>query len=265
MGLACVDVRGDAPTAEFGVGATLDVIEPMEFTDVPYDATGPTPIADLPVAPEFGTSFPVDAELPDCDGWGTSPDLPATISGVVTVTPRVYFKADGCVPVGSSEVESDQKYYGSFFLQDSSGGTFVLGDARLASFPAGSWVTIDVTSVANAFDLPRVSTFELTSVEAPIPIYYQLEDGPLTAAHDARVVRVTGTVSTAPDGFGEMTLTTDAGADVIVTLDVELTRRGLTAAVGDRLQVTGPVLYSYGAHAIVVMSLGQLAVPAETP
>ncbi len=257
-------MRGDAPTAVFGDGSTLDVSEAMEFTDVPYGATGPTPIADLPIAPDFGTSFPADAVLPACDGWGISPDLPATLSGVVTVTPRVYFKADGCVPVGSSEVESDQKYYGSFFLQDMSGGTFVLGDARLAAFPAGSWVTIDVTSVANAFDLPRVSTFELISVEAPIPIYYELADGPLDASHDASVVRVTGTVSAAPDGFGEMTLTTDTGADVVVTLDVELTRRGVTAAVGDRLQVTGPVLYSYGAHAIVVMSLGQLAVPAET-
>jgi hypothetical protein len=262
---ACASPGAQAPEDWFDAGQTLDVVEPLSFTDVPYDFTGATPIGDVPQAPEFGTLFAEGDDLPACDGWSTSADLPVEVTGVATVLPRVYLKTEGCVPTGDPDAQSDEKHYGSFFLQDASGGIFVLGDDKNADFAAGDRVTLRVLAVAERFGLDAVSSFEVLSIErGPEPIFYASRESALDDASIAEVQRMTGTVAAPPDTFGEMTLTTDGGVDFVAQVDSELTRRGVTYAVGERLEVTGPVLYSYSTYALVVLQLGQIRT-LETP
>lgn len=262
---ACATPGVPAGNDWFDAGSTLDVVEPIAFTDVPYDFTGPTALADVPRAPEFGTLFAEGETLPACDGWSTTPDLPVEVEGVVTIQPRVYLKTVGCVPVDDPDAESDEKHYGSFFLQDRSGGLFVLGDDKNADFTLGDRVALRLLSVQERFELDAASAFEVLAItRGPEPIFYEVLDRALGDADIAHVKRMTGTVAVVPDTFGEMTVTTDGGADFVAQLDSELTRRGVTYAVGDRLQITGPVLYSYSTYALVVLQLGQIE-RVETP
>ena len=69
---------------------------------------------------------------------------------------------------------------------------------------------------------------------------------------------VTGDVTTLPDTFGAFIVKADDGSEYAVQLDVDLNRRGYSYPVGSRLQVTGPVLYSYSEYSIAVMSVGQI-------
>ena len=51
--------------------------------------------------------------------------LPFEIEGVVTAHPRYYFKTSGC------DWDSDEKYYGSFFIQDATGAKISIEDSGL--------------------------------------------------------------------------------------------------------------------------------------
>lgn len=262
LALACAAPREpEDPSGWFDPGTGYDVLEPLLFTDVPYTFTGETPIGAMPTAPEQVTWFsPADApQNEECADWDVSNALPVEISGVVTNYPRYYYKArSGCQP--SPDIESAEKYYGSYFLQDASGGTFVLRDSKVADFLAGDRVTLEVRAVKDSFGLDMVAVHDVLSIErGPEPIYYEVPVADLGAEHVARVMRVTGTVTTEMTTFGELQLVTDDGfVTYDFTLDAELTRRGVEFPVGARLEVTGPVIYSFGTYSIVVMQLGQI-------
>ncbi len=261
---SCVETRSPASDTWFDLGDTLGVVEPIAFTDVPYDFTGATSLSDTPRAPEFSTLFAEGESVPACDAWSETPDLPVEVEGIVTVLPRVYLKTDGCIPVGDPDAQSDEKNYGSFFIEDASGGFFVLGDDKLADFGAGDRLVLRVGAVKERFDLDAVASYEVISVvREAAPIFYRVRTTALDAASIALVQRMTGTVTIPPDTFGETTLVTDEGVEFVVQLDAELTRRGLTFDVGDVVMATGPVLYSYSTYALVVMQLGQIELLQE--
>lgn len=247
------------PSDWFSPGEPYDVLEPVAFTDQNYDFTGPTAIADLPLPGDFETIFD-PADLPastDCTGWVSSPDLPAEIEGIVTLLPRFYFKTSGCTP--TPDVDSDEKYYGSYFVQDGSGGYFVLGDSKVAHFDMGDRVHLRVRAIKESFDQTMIAVHDVLSVErGPEPIYYVEADGPLGAEHVSRVVRFEGTVATPMSTFGEVYVDADDGTRYKFSLDAELNRRGVTADVGERIRVTGPVLYSFSEYTVTVMRVGQL-------
>ena len=68
-----------------------------------------------------------------------------------------------------------------------------------------------------------------------------------------------GTVQSEVSTFGEVYLAVDDGTTSYkVALDQELTRRGVEYPLGARLQVTGPVIFSFDEYAVVVMQLGQI-------
>ncbi len=238
---------------------TYDVAEPVAFTDVNYDFTGPTPIAELPAPEDFQTWFaredaPADG---DCQDWDTTDELPAEITGIVTLHPRFYYKTSGCQP--NQDVDSDQKYYGSYFVQDASGGFFVLGDSKVAHFDMGDRVTLRVRAIKESFDQLMIAVHDVVAVErGPEPIYFEAVDGELGPEHVARVVRIEGTVSSEMSTFGEVYLEGDDGSQFKMGLDAELNRRGVYWPPGTRLQVTGPVLYSFSEYTITVMRVGQV-------
>lgn len=246
------------PSAWYDPGSAYDVQETIAFTDVNYDFTGETALADLPVPDDFETWFADGDAPPDgCADWREEGELPAEISGIVTILPRYYYKADGCMP---DQGDNEEKFYGSFFVQDASGGYFVLGDTKVAHFDAGDRVTLRVRAVREAFDQLMMPVWDAVEVvRGPEPIYYEaVPTGVLGPEHVSRVVRVEGVVATEVTTFGEIYLDADDGSRHKFALDSELTRRGVGFPVGARVQVTGPVLYSFSEYTIVVMRIGQL-------
>ena len=276
----------------YSEGAPLDVEEPVEFTDVPYDFTGEVPIAELPRPGDFETWFG-EGDVPPggCTDWSTTSELPAVIEGIVTIHPRYYIKVNGCTP-DDFAVDNEEKYYGSYFVQDASGGFFVLGDSKVAHFDMGDRVRINVRGIKEHFDSVMISAHDVVEVtRGPEPIYYRTVDDRLLGDADVgEVVRVEGTVATEATTFGEVFLCTGADPDTSlapdpsrrddliprcahksvrdplwykVQIDVELSRRGLRFDPGARLQVTGPVPLAFSDYPVVVMRVGQVTVLDE--
>ena len=263
---ACASPRGgENPYDWYDGGHGLDVEEPIEFTDVNYD---------FPTDPDAGVGgllddvFPVhwsnvaafgpDEALPsgDCE-YDVDNNLPWELEAVVTLRPRYYFKTQGC--------DGDEKYYGSFFVQDGSGGVFVLGDSKVAHFDIGDKVRMQVRGAKTSYDLDMVYAHDIVEVEHDAAaVYYQEADGPLGFADVGEVRRVTGTVLTEQDTFGEFLIEDDSGVEHVITLDSEISRRGLAFDIGERIQVTGPILYSYSNFIVVVMRVGQVHGPRLT-
>jgi hypothetical protein len=260
--LGCPAPRAaEDPDGWYTPAADVDVAEPIVFTDEPYsfgatDGIGAFEDDLFPVAANKTLFAEGDAYEggSGCDAEETS-DLPREIEGVATILPRFYIKVDGC------DGDSSEKYYGSFFIQDASGGMFVLGDSKLAQFEAGNKVKIRARAVRTTFDFDMVYNFDLVDIDRSItPIHYDVPVGPLGSDDHSKVMRVSGVVSTDTDTFGAFQITSDDGTDYDIQIDQELARRGTAFAKGARIQVTGPVLYSYGIRGILIMSLGQVTV-----
>lgn len=235
-------------------GEPLDVEEPVAFTTDPYGFDGGIAelAADLFPTEDDGFVFAPDDDYGDARcTTSTSDALPTEITGVATIPPRFYFKTTGCT-------NDDEKYYGSFFLQDAERGVFVLGDSKTSHFAIGDVVTIRVRGVRTRYDLDMVYSWDLVEVADPLPVHYDEQVGPFTLADVSHVRRITGTVTSPPTTFGEVTITSDAGQAWGMQLDAELNRRGITFTVGERVTVTGPVLYAYDAYNVVIQTVGQI-------
>lgn len=268
---ACDTRMAEDPNGWWGdVGAfDEDVTEPIEFTEEPYDFDGPG-IGALKQAVRTNARVysPMASPSGTCDDWSTSNDLPIETWAMVTLHPRYYYKTQGC------DRGSDEKYYGNYFVEDASGGIFVLNDSKVAHYEMGDRVRIRVNALAEAFDLPRVMSHEIVEVErGPFPIHYTWA-GRTTGTGDdiayddpstvGRVVRAEGVVLNEPDTFGQFEILDDEGHRHLVNLDAELNRRKVRPPVGSRIQVTGPVLDAFG-QKIVVMRIGQITMlePAQ--
>ncbi len=255
---ACSPYRGPENTDSwYDPGAEAWVNEPVLFTDEPY-ASSDAPISGLDAV------FPVDDYITayaDGDDYPAgsscesevSNDLPIEIEGVVTIHPRYYIKTSGC--------NGDEKYYGSFFIEDDTGGVFVLGDSKVAHFTTGNRVRMSVRAAKTSFDLNMVYAWDTLSIDHTVEaVHYENAVGSFDNDSISRVQRVTGEVTTEKDTFGQFAIESDDGEEYLIQLDVELNRRGYDYPIGERIQVTGPVMYSYSEYAIVVMSTGQISV-----
>ena len=147
-------------------GTDVAVEEPIAYTTENYDLVGETPISGLPRPGDFQTLFAPDDAPPTrlCSGWRTDDALPVTISGVVTIHPRFYIKVSGCRAAESFSVEADEKYFGSFYLQDATGGFLVLGDTKVADFSVGDRVTLNVRAVKNFFDQDMIAAHDVVEI-----------------------------------------------------------------------------------------------------
>lgn len=258
---ACVTPRdSEDPSSWYDSGVPLDVEEYVAFTDAPYGSFGaPDTIGAMNAVvfptEAYHTAFGPDEVLPtgSCQ-FAVDRDLPAEIEGIVTLHPRYYFKTYGCD-------NGDEKYYGNYFIEDSTGGAFILGDSKVAHFDMGDRVRLKVRGVRTSYDLNMVYSHDVLEVtRGPFPIYYSEPTGPLGAAQVARVQRITGEVLTEKDDFGAFRVLSDNGTTYDVALDSELSRRGAGWAVGETITVTGPVILSYSAYSILIMRLGQVQV-----
>jgi hypothetical protein len=260
---ACADLRDTPEDIDdwYTAADGLNVTEPVSFTSSPYGFSGSTAIVDIPSPDEgsFETYFATSMFAPACEGWQRSADLPVEIEGIVTIHPKYYFKTSGCQ--GDRDADSDEKYYGSYFIEDESGGMFVLGDTKVAHFNMGQRVRLKVRAVKESFGLRMVIAHDVEEIGREVePIYYQEPTGPLGFDEMARVQRVTGTVISDASNFGELLIESDEGVTYSIKVDWEITRRKHAWDAGERIQVTGPVLYSYDIFSIVVMKVGQICV-----
>lgn len=214
------------------------------------------------------------------EGCGSIEDdaLPEQITGVVSLHPAWYIKSYGCAPDPDQSwtPDSEEKYYSSYFIEDRTGGIFVLFDSRVAPFTAGDIVTLEVQAVrsnhwADGGDYigsqDMIYAHNIVSVErGAASVHYTDIDGPLAVEHINRVVRVSGTVVRIDENFNNYTVETDTGAEVVYSLGLDLGRRPSSKAeVGDRVQVTGPVLLSYREFTISVAQVGQLTIERGEP
>lgn len=271
---ACAETtEPDAPGSIYDEGEEVRVVEPVDFTDEPYTFTGPTSIADLRAlvttndrvwygfGPDDGYpqgDVQVLDEVCTVDGFPNQvaevAELPTHIEGVTTLHPRFYFKAGVC--------GQDERYYGAFMLEDASGGILVLKDSRIADFTFGDRVRLRVRGLIRFFDVTAVLVYDEQEVVGDQPIAYEVTDQAFTGDDVGHVRRITGVVTSEATNtnFNEMVLTHPDDANITwkVSLDREFGQRNLGIEAGDTLQLTGPVLTSFGEHKLLVARLGQV-------
>jgi hypothetical protein len=284
----CADVR-DEPVDQsdwWGAGEDAWVEESIDFTDADYaiPAGGSGGIGDFSdsVYP-VGTWDRSDSEnlwsikyapgedfSADCGGLEDDA-LPHELEGIVTLHPAWYIKSYGCAPEPdrSYPPESEEKYYSSYFIEDSTGGLFVLFDSRVAPFTVGDKVRLKVRAVrSNHWDdggsyigsQDMIYSHDILSVErGASAVHYTEVDGDLTIDHINRVVRVTGPIVEIDESFNNYTVETAGGGRVAYSLGLDLGRRpSAKAEVGDVVTATGPVLLSYDIFTISIAQVGQL-------
>lgn len=194
-----------------GPPTTTHVEEFVAFTDEPYSFTGDSSIQELldviPDAPVYygyapGDEFPTDEPCEGrFDNIFEASELPMVVEGVVTLHPRFFIKPEFC--------GEDERYYGSYFIQDSSGGIMVFRDSRIADFMMGDRVRIRVRGLFKSFDTRTVLAHDPAEiVSTGNPIYYEEIDRELDLSDIGKVRRFTGKVAGLPtnSNFNEMCL-----------------------------------------------------------
>ncbi|MCB9677555.1 MAG: hypothetical protein H6737_20785 [Alphaproteobacteria bacterium] len=269
--VACAPVREpEAYDDWYGPMGELDedVEEPVQYTDAgyTYPEQGPSVggLADL--AEDFTRKYAPEDLPPDasCGDWVTTSDLPREMWAMVTLHPRYYFKTDGC-DSQVDEGDSEEKYYGSFFIEDSTGGIFVLGDSKVAHFDMGDRVKIRIRGIQRSFGLNMVVAHDIVEVDrGPYAIHYTPAPALDFSEYPdetwlGKTVRAEGVVTTDPDTFGEFSILADNGSTYLVALDSELNRRKVHYPIGSRIRATGPVQRAFG-DKIIIMRKGQIEV-----
>lgn len=242
-------------------GSSQNVEEWLEFTQTNYtfpasddDTIDQLKSLALP-ASSYDIALGADDQFQSGSGCSTSvsTELPRVVEGVVTLHPRFYFKSDGC------DSDSDEKYYGSYFIQDRTGGIFVLGDSKVAHFDIGDRVKLNVRGTRNSFDLPMIYSHDVLEIDrGPYPMYYQEKTEEFVLADIGSVFRIEGEVISDTDTFGAFTIEHENGTVFTATMDSEISRRGLKFEIGQQVRITGPMLYSYSEWAVIIMKRGQV-------
>ena len=210
-----------------------------------------------------------------CESFGNEvvpvDELPVEIEGVVTLHPRFFQKTSWC--------GEDERYYGSYTLEDETGGILVLKDSRIADFTYGDRVKLKVYGLLKYFDTYAVVTHtDEEVVSRGNDVYYEElpDDQELISDDVARTFRWTGEVAVEPSNsnFNEICMVEKGGdytacdprcvaSDMcggswLVSIDRELGQRDpMPIHQGQILQVTGPVVNSFGLR-FLVARLGQL-------
>ncbi len=307
MSLSCADPQDGLDSEEYfgGPGSYSSVSDPIEFSEEPYDFTGDMPIGELRDLVPYDTSewygfspddiYPVEGDCnPEFQGNEAIPEyldeLPAIIEGVVTLHPRYFENMTTC---GTRE-----RYYGTYIIQDATGGIQVMKNSRIAEFDVGDRVRLRVRGVTREHSTVAILAFDqeeaLTTPETRVPVYYQaLErefiseedemdarellaeslgqeeltqeqiDEQITPADTYEVRRIRGEVivEATNQNFNEMVVQSDEDPDVewLVSLDRELGTRGVGPKEGDLVELTGPVIDSFDMR-MVIGSLGKIEI-----
>lgn len=223
--VACSSDHGEPPLADWSVGEgsveQIPVDEPVTFAARSESSVyglpreGEPGIADvIAILPEGAIAqnepnlFVADGDAPagdQCQGGGALivPGLPMVVEGVVTLHPRQYVKTPIC--------GQDERFYGSFVIEDDTGGMLVLRDGRVADFTFGDRVRLTVRGVTVIFGRdPETRAVLIADIE-PLTsgggtVLYREQSTRFAAADVGLVKRIEGWVLQRPtsDNFNSM-------------------------------------------------------------
>jgi hypothetical protein len=292
---SCADTDEGLNPAEiderYGDVTTTPVVEPYETTEQNYDFTGPTSIGDLKdlfefptistangplVVPWFGLSPGDPRPNPDaaCGTFDNEvaevTELPVTIEGVVTLHPRFFKKVNFC--------GSDERYYGAYFIQDSTGGLLVLKDTRIADFDAGDRISLRVRGISQQFGSRDIMIWDEEQViSQDNAIYADPVDDIPTVDDVGNVVKVRGIVVEPPtnSNFNNVCLMPEGSTDtsvcdprclssdqcfgyILAAFDREIGQRNPDPIeAGDLVELRGPVNDGFDGPTILIAEEGQ--------
>jgi len=290
VGAGCAEASEPASAADrYDRGSTTGLGEDLNYSSEPVEFSGSTDIRTLLdiTKRDFvwlgygeGDPYPTGRKREfesACDTeYGNKvyelSDLPATIEGVVTLTPRDYQKTALC--------GQDHRLYGSYYIQDSTGSILVLKDSRIADFDVGDRVRLKVRGLLTGFGTKKILSFEEIEIErdrGPAP-YEKVEQsfenlfGAACGEYDSipeglgNNYRVSGKVCQPPTtrNFGAIDIY-PSGADCSeepdntwrASLGLEVSPRTLDLERGDQVTVTGPVTCSFDNYTMVVTTIAQ--------
>ena len=246
---------------------TVEVEDPIAFTTEPYGfPTGEDPgisllVGKYPIPRDNawillseGESYPIEDCEPNRSGIQQpqpDPDLPFTVEGIVTLHPRYFLKVRVC--------NEEERYYGSFFIEDDKGGMVVLHDSRIADLDFGDRVRLKARALLDFFDVHAILIAEVVEVlEHDVPIHYEEKTNPFNQTDWNRVRRIRGEVVQESTDYNFNQAAVSDGVNTwLVSIDRELANRNVSLELGQRVEITGPVLSSFG-QKIVVLSKGQI-------
>lgn len=158
--------------------------------------------SNMVIAP--GQPFPTD----QCQGGPAteSAELPMELEVVVTLQPRQYIKTPVC--------GQDERNYGSFVVEDDTGGIVVHRDSRVTPYNVGDRLKLKVRGISFTYGADdraiTIADFEYLPVaEADARILYSETTASFTSADVGRTRRVEGFVAQPPtnSNFNAMVLT----------------------------------------------------------
>ncbi len=144
---------------------------------------------------------------PDPDRVTVLDDLPLTVEAVVSIHPRQYLKVPVC--------DQDERNYGSFVVEDDTGGIVVLRNSRVAQYTAGDRVKLTVRAMMFTFRDPSTRVVVAADVERLDPpdgepgvVLYERLEVPFSLADISETRRVEGRVLQKPTNtnFGQLVL-----------------------------------------------------------
>ena len=118
-----------------------------------------------------------------------SASLPMTIEGVITIPGTYYIKVSVC--------DQEEKFYGSFVVEDDTGGIMVLRDSRVSQVQPGDVVRMTVHSMAVSDNLGRIDSRAILSYDLEIlgekrDVLYERTTDALGTEHVGRTMQVEG-------------------------------------------------------------------------
>lgn len=226
MAAGCADDLRDAPFVDESrraPGDQREVDEPVDYVRRTDDNAYGLPRAGQPGIADLIALMPDETlEEGDADIWAAPGDappcpnparvdiidaLPMTLEAVVTLHPRQYIKVPTC--------DQDERNYGSFVVEDDTGGIVVLRNSRVTTFTAGDRVRLTVRALMFTFRNPTtrvVLAADVERLEPPDgrrhPVLFEDLDDRFSLADISETRRVEGIVIQRPGNtnFGAMTV-----------------------------------------------------------
>jgi hypothetical protein len=132
-----------------------------------------------------------------------SANLPMTIEGVVTIPGTYYIKVSVC--------DQEEKFYGSYVIEDDTAGIMVLRDSRVAQVQPGDVVRMTVHTMVISDNLGRVDSRAVLSYELEIlaqkkDVLYERTQSPLTTDDVGKTRQVEGFALEKPTNLNFSTL-----------------------------------------------------------
>ena len=149
--------------------------------------------------------FSASAQPLTCTGGRTAQtaDLPMTVEAVVTIPGTYYIKVSVC--------DQEEKFYGSFVVEDDTGGIMVLRDSRVAQVQPGDVVRLTVHTLAISDNFGRVASravlsYDLEKVPTTQDVLYSTETAAITSEQVGQTLRVAGYVLEHPTNLNFSTM-----------------------------------------------------------